>query len=261
MRNILIISFWILLGCATQKSFDLNERINELTDSKIKSEQTKSSFKTDEIRTIEKRTYDDGLQVWKSHVESSFGEETYTYYLNAKNELLLSDVSVLKRLCDENKNNCLARKRTFFDESATVYCDHGEMKMTKIPTTDDWGKLVLSQTITEGDIEKVKSEVSDVINAYENMSSNKLMEGMYFYFADAASFTPCDGKNAIPVAFEEDHINLESAYLKMDLEEMDQVFVRLIGRIEDRPAMEGNKIVPKLIVLKAISAYVNQSCK
>ncbi len=258
----MIICFAVLASCQSTKNFDLNEKMDGLMASKVADEEKRSSFNEDEVLTIQRTELDNGLQIWQSHIESSFGEESYTYYSNGSTgDIHLIDKAILKRLCDEEKNNCLERERIYFENKKLSYTDKGSVKLSEMPSEDDWNNLLLTPNTVSYPYETARKELEGIKTSFGQMSENVLMEGMYLYYADAARFTLCGSDESIAVAFDEDHINLERAYLKMDLAEMQEVYVRVLGRIEERPAMEGDQMIPQLIVSKAISAYVNQSCK
>lgn len=72
-----------------------------------------------------------------------------------------------------------------------------------------------------------------------DMAPRQAMVGMYSYMADAAVFTHCETQVRYPVAFEEEHILLERAYLEVIEEPGAELLVYIEARIEERPAMDG----------------------
>ena len=77
---------------------------------------------------------------------------------------------------------------------------------------------------------------------------SRLMEGMYKYMADAAMFKECVTGKYYPVAFEEDNMELEKAYLKEVNGSNYFLQVELKGKIEKRPKMEGTGEESVLVV-------------
>ena len=72
--------------------------------------------------------------------------------------------------------------------------------------------------------------------------------GLYVYFADAALFTDCADGRRRPVAMEADNVALERAYGKAEHEDGQPLLVRVQGRYEQRPKMEGEGTEETLIV-------------
>jgi copper homeostasis protein (lipoprotein) len=74
------------------------------------------------------------------------------------------------------------------------------------------------------------------------------LEGMFRYLADAALFRDCRSNRSYPVAMEGAYIELERAYLNSGIEAGSEVYVNLVGRLLERPSMEGNNIEINVIV-------------
>lgn len=74
------------------------------------------------------------------------------------------------------------------------------------------------------------------------------LEGMFLYFADAALFRDCRSNKTFPVSMEGAYIEVERAYLESGVEGGTEVLVRLNGRFLERPPMEGEHDVVKLVV-------------
>lgn len=86
------------------------------------------------------------------------------------------------------------------------------------------------------------------------------MAGMYSYMADAALFRDCASGERYPVSFEADNIALESGYLAVVPEAGAEVLVEIEGRIEERPAMEGDGVEVSVIPDRFIGAYPDRDC-
>ena len=86
------------------------------------------------------------------------------------------------------------------------------------------------------------------------------MAGMYSYMADAALFRDCATGERYPVAFEADNRALETGYLAVAPEPGAEVLVKIEGRIEERPAMEGDGTEVSVILDRFIGAYPDKDC-
>jgi len=88
--------------------------------------------------------------------------------------------------------------------------------------------------------------------------------GFYRYMADAAVFDECLTGRRLPVAFVEDNIALERAYLDLqetsDLAPGEPVLAELLGRIALLPPMEGDGVVPTLEPLRFIDLHPGETC-
>ena len=87
------------------------------------------------------------------------------------------------------------------------------------------------------------------------------MRGMYFYFADAGLFTECLTGRKMPVAPEGDNAALERAYLKTRRESGEELLASFEGRIEMRPPMEGDDLLPTVVVEKFHSILPGETCQ
>ena len=74
------------------------------------------------------------------------------------------------------------------------------------------------------------------------------MSGMYSYMADTGMFKDCSNGKKYPVAFEDDYISLERAYLNTKHRAGEAIKVNLIGKIELRDGMDNQKNIPTLVV-------------
>ncbi len=64
--------------------------------------------------------------------------------------------------------------------------------------------------------------------------------GAFTYMADAALLVECSSGVQLPVAMEEGYLELERAYGAAGVEPGGPALIRVIGRVEERPAMEGD---------------------
>jgi copper homeostasis protein (lipoprotein) len=87
------------------------------------------------------------------------------------------------------------------------------------------------------------------------------LQGMFRYMADAALFEECLTGRAYPVAMEDHYIDLERAYLQADKPEPGApLLVRIEGDITRKPAMEGEKLVPTVVVRRFIGIWPARTC-
>ena len=86
------------------------------------------------------------------------------------------------------------------------------------------------------------------------------LAGMFTYMADAAIFEDCRTRKVYPVSMEGAYIELERAYSSSGIEPGEPLLVQVEGRLLERPAMEGNHNVVKLIVDSFTAISPEQSC-
>lgn len=86
------------------------------------------------------------------------------------------------------------------------------------------------------------------------------MRGRYRYLADAGLFTECLSGLRWPVAQVADNRALERAYLDARAAPRADLLVSLEGAVEPRPAMEGDALVPSLVVDRFIAAWPGENC-
>jgi copper homeostasis protein (lipoprotein) len=110
-------------------------------------------------------------------------------------------------------------------------------------------------------------EISSVLNytlvrtrSFERIVPRLAMRGMYSHMADAGSFTECSSGQRWPVATEEDNAALERAYLAVRRDPGESLLVSVRGRVELRPAMEGDRRLPTLIVERHIGVWPGGNC-
>jgi len=88
------------------------------------------------------------------------------------------------------------------------------------------------------------------------------LQGMFTYMADAARFEECLTGRSYPVAMESDYIKLERAYLEADKPEPGvPLMVSFEGDITRKPAMEGDAMIPTVIVRRFIGVWPGQRCE
>ena len=87
------------------------------------------------------------------------------------------------------------------------------------------------------------------------------MVGTYSYMADAAIFKECVTGKSYPVAFEEDSISLERAYLKAKRVAGEPLKVHLDAEIVYREGVDNQGLLETLIVKRFIKITPKESCK
>lgn len=96
--------------------------------------------------------------------------------------------------------------------------------------------------------------------AEETESAGMKLAGMFTYMADAAVFEDCRTKKVYPVSMESAYIELERAYSNSGIDAGKPLLVQINGRFLERPAMEGNHNIVKLIVDSFDKILPEQSC-
>ncbi len=115
----------------------------------------------------------------------------------------------------------------------------------------------------------LKGEEIDSEFNYELLASStaKVIEpelylmGMYSYMADAAQFQECITSQKYPVAFEEDHLSLEKAYLQARRDAGEKLKVHLKAKIVMKETMNSKKKVPTIIVKEFIKIIPKEVCQ
>lgn len=111
--------------------------------------------------------------------------------------------------------------------------------------------------------EPIESDFSYVlVRTHQNevLSGPLRLEGMYRYLADAALFESCRTRLRYPVVFEEDHVDLERAYLAANKEPGSPMMASFVGRIELRPRMEGGGEREFVVVSDFIGVNPGERC-
>jgi copper homeostasis protein (lipoprotein) len=86
------------------------------------------------------------------------------------------------------------------------------------------------------------------------------MRGMYMYMADAAMFRECLTGRRLPVAMEAASIDVERAYLDTPHPPGAEVLVSVVGRLAQRPPMEGDGTVEMLVVDEFEGIWPGETC-
>ena len=95
---------------------------------------------------------------------------------------------------------------------------------------------------------------------YQDENRKKSLVGHFIYMADAAVFTPCGAKKAIPVEmYTEVYKGLEKAYLNT-VDGGTPCFVEVLGTIKKRPSYDGGKAVDMLVIDKVIEVQFYREC-
>ena len=88
------------------------------------------------------------------------------------------------------------------------------------------------------------------------------LRGMFTYLADAPRFEECLTGRSYPVAMEGAYIELERAYLAADKPAPGApLLAALEGAITERPAMEGDRLIPTVVVRRFIGLFPSQTCE
>jgi copper homeostasis protein (lipoprotein) len=88
-----------------------------------------------------------------------------------------------------------------------------------------------------------------------------VMQGMFSYMADAASFTDCLLEVRFPVAMASDYLALERAYLGVDREPGEAVLVTIEGHLAQQPKIEGAGTQETVVVDRFISISPGSQCE
>jgi heat shock protein HslJ/membrane-bound inhibitor of C-type lysozyme len=112
---------------------------------------------------------------------------------------------------------------------------------------------------TKGNEAMIESGTIDAKGCAGSMTGRSL-SGTFVYMADAASFTDCATGRRVPVAMEGGYVEVERAYAEKRSAPGAPVFVTVLGRIENKPKMEGPGTQPTLVVEKLESMDASKSC-
>lgn len=101
---------------------------------------------------------------------------------------------------------------------------------------------------SEGELERLELELP--------------LRGMFTYMADAPRFEECLTGRSYPVAMEDAYIELERAYMAADKPGPGApLLTALEGAITERPAMEGERSIPTVVVRRFIGLFPSQTCE
>ena len=96
--------------------------------------------------------------------------------------------------------------------------------------------------------------------SYHDEYKGKSMIGHFIYFADAAVFTPCGQKKAIPVQMGTgEYLKLEKAY-SATVEGGTPCFAEFLGKVKKLPSYDGGKKVDMIVVEKLIEVQLYREC-
>lgn len=98
-------------------------------------------------------------------------------------------------------------------------------------------------------------------NTAKTLEPDLFMMGMYSYMADAAIFKECLTALNLPVAFEEESLALERAYLKTKKIAGEKIKVHLRAKIVLRKGMDSSIKKPTLLVKKFIKIIPKEVCQ
>ena len=87
----------------------------------------------------------------------------------------------------------------------------------------------------------------------------QVFRGEYSYFADASAFVDCRDGTRYPVTGPENP-TLERAYLEVAIRPGDSVLIEVEGRLEPRPAMEGDGSETALVVSRVVRVDGDARC-
>lgn len=88
------------------------------------------------------------------------------------------------------------------------------------------------------------------------------MHGMFSYLADSARFEVCYTGRSYPVAMEGDYLALERAYVAADKPGPGAPLMAAFeGRITERPPMEGDQLIPTVVVERFVRLSPSQTCE
>lgn len=88
------------------------------------------------------------------------------------------------------------------------------------------------------------------------------LHGMFRYLADAPGFEECLTGRSYPVAMEGDYRALERAYMASKVGGTGApIMASFEGEIADRPAMEGDRPTPTVIVKRFVNLWPDQRCE
>jgi copper homeostasis protein (lipoprotein) len=80
------------------------------------------------------------------------------------------------------------------------------------------------------------------------------------YMADAPLIQLCGSGQRYPVAMDQNYLELEKAYLGSQVEPGAPVGIDVIGEVQLRPAMEGDRQIETYVVTKLNGVFPDQAC-
>lgn len=104
------------------------------------------------------------------------------------------------------------------------------------------------------------AQTSGAPEATVSAANDQLRTGRFSYMADAAMFEDCRTGKRFPVSMEGAYIELERAYLNSGIEPGKPILADIEGRYLERPSMEGNRNIVKLIVDTFVAFSDDKAC-
>jgi len=183
---------------------------------------------------------------------------------NAKFEVTLSNVSLMdisaevigKQTIEPAGQIPIPFKIEFNDNQIHL----GQRYAVSCRITQEGKLLYVSDTMNPVFVGNDNQNLSIVMKRVGKVPETRVMEGMYKYMADAAMFKDCVTGKYYPVAFEEDSLVLEKAYLEEVNGSNFFVKVSLKGKIVQRPKIDGEGTEETLIVEKYIDILGLKDC-
>ena len=97
-------------------------------------------------------------------------------------------------------------------------------------------------------------------NTEKTTPETPFFSGWFVYFADAALMTDCATGVRLPVAKEGAFMAVEEAYLALNPEMAEPIFVEFFGRVGERPRMEGEGTEQAFVVDSLIGFDRTRNC-
>lgn len=149
--------------------------------------------------------------------------------------------------------------------SWVVTDDEGRLALFGGTETPLFFRVIDSETIRKLDVEgrDIESGLNYELKRLDDVESIEIrlrMRGMYSYLADAPSFQECLSGRRFQVAQEADNIALERAYLEARKQPGQALMVSLLGRIAERPPMEGGGMVLTVVPEQFIGVWPGETC-
>jgi copper homeostasis protein (lipoprotein) len=105
----------------------------------------------------------------------------------------------------------------------------------------------------------VKAELTRA-RAYEPLDVNARLRGGFVYLADAGQFTECATQQRWPVAREAENAELERVYAEQRAKPGAPLVVTVLGRVVDRPKVDGAGTARTLVVDRVVEASPGETC-
>ena len=184
---------------------------------------------------------------------------------NAKLEVVLEDISVMdvsapvlgKSLLDPAGQIPIDFKVMFDDENITL----GHRYAVRAKITHDNTLLYTTDTVNSVFIGNDNKHLNLMMKRVGKKPESRVMEGMYKYMADTATFKDCMTSKYYPVVLEEESSTLEKAYLNEMNGTSEFLKVELEGKIVKRAKTESSIPEDMLLVERFIRIVGKGDCK